>query len=67
LFLVERQAERGQAFFEGHQHLPRIRCVPEAHHEVVGVAHDRDQTARVPPAPLMHPEIEHVVQEDVGQ
>ena len=39
----------------------------EAHHEVVGVAHDRDPTARIPTAPLMDPEIEDVVQEDVGQ
>jgi hypothetical protein len=43
---VKRQAKRGKAFTKGGRHLPRIRLVLEAHHEVVGIAHDDDSPAR---------------------
>src|SRR5205814_4080480 len=66
LVLVERQAKLGQSVLEINQHPPRIRRFLKAHHEVVSVAHDRDPTGRVPPPPLVNPEIENVVQEDVG-
>jgi hypothetical protein len=64
---VERQAELGQPFLEVSQHLSRVGRVLEAHDEVVGIAHDRNPTARMPLTPLMDPEIEDVVQEDLGQ
>ena len=41
--------------------------VLEAHDEVVGVAHDHDATACVTPPPLVDPEIEDIMQEDVGE
>ena len=39
----------------------------EAHYEVVSITHDHKTTMRVPAAPLSDPEIEDVVQKDVGQ
>ena len=39
--------------------------VLEAHHEVVGEAHDDHVTARVPTPPLVGPQVEDVVQVDV--
>ena len=67
LVLMERQAKLGQPVLEVSQHPPRIRRFLKAHHEVVSIAHDRHPTGRMPPPPLVDPEIEHVVQEDVGQ
>ena len=67
LVLVQRQAELGQPLLEVDHHPPRIDRALEAHHEVVGIAHDRDPTASMSAAPLMDPEVEHVMQEDVGQ
>ena len=44
-----------------------LRVIPvlETHHEVVGETHDHDITVRVPPPPLVRPEVEDVVQVDV--
>ena len=67
LVLMEQQAELGQPLLEVGHYPPGIARALEAHHEVVGIAHDRDPTASVPAAPLMDPEVEHVMQEDVGQ
>jgi hypothetical protein len=39
-----------------------IRSVFEAQHNVVGESHHDNVTARVPPSPLIGPQIEHVVQ-----
>ena len=64
---MEQQAKPGQPFLEVDQHPPCIGHALEAHDEVVGVAHDRDPTACMPPSPLVDPEVEDVVQEDVGQ
>jgi len=44
-----------------------IRLVFEAEHEVVRVTHDDHVTARVPTTPLLGPQVEGVVQVDVGQ
>src|SRR6266849_8723324 len=65
--LVKLQAEPSQPLLEVMHHPLRVGHLLDAHHEVVGVAHDRYLTARMPPAPLMNPKIEDVVQEDVGQ
>ena len=61
------KAKFGQPLLEVGQHLPCVDRALETHHEVVGIAHDRDSTARVPTTPLMNPEVEDVMQEDVGQ
>ena len=39
----------------------------EPHHEVVSEPHDDHVTARVPPPPLVGPQVEDVVQVDVRQ
>jgi hypothetical protein len=62
---VEHQAERSEALTKGDVHLPRVRLVLEAHHEVVGIAHDDDVPVRVTLPPLMDPEVEYVVYEGV--
>ncbi len=56
-----------QPLLEVDQHPQGIGHALEAQHEVIGIAHDRDPTARMATAPLMDPEVEDVVQEDVGQ
>ena len=62
---VKRQAERSEAFTKVGRHLPRVRLVLEAHHEVVGIAYDDDSPVRMPLSPLMDPQVKHVMQEDV--
>jgi hypothetical protein len=49
------------------QHSPGIRRALKAHHEVVGVTHDRHSAARMTSSPLMDPEINGVMQENVGE
>ena len=46
---------------------PRIGCMLEAHHDVVGVAHDDHVAGGFPPPPLLGPEVEDVVQVDVRE
>src|SRR6266849_3131637 len=67
LVLVQRQAEMAQSLIEGAEHLPCIGLGLEAHHEVVGIAHDHNATASMSPTPLVDPEVEDVVQEDIGE
>ena len=67
LALVEPQAELYQPFLEVHQHPPCLRLFLEAHHEVVGVADDRDSTVRVSATPLVNPEVEDIVQDDAAK
>jgi hypothetical protein len=67
LVLVEPQAELGQPFLEVRQHPPCLRLFLEAHHEVVGVADDRDSTVRVSATPLVNPEVEDIVQDDAAK
>src|SRR3984893_14773118 len=49
LVLVQRQAEVTQSLLEGTDHLPCIGLALEAHHEVVGIAHDHNATASMSP------------------
>jgi hypothetical protein len=67
LALMEHQAKAGQPRLEGQEHLLRIRLALEAHDEVVRIAHGHNATACAATAPLMGPEIEDVVQKDVGE
>jgi hypothetical protein len=64
---VEQQAELGQPFLEGHRHLPCVYFLLESHDEVVSITDDRNSTARMSTTPLVNPEIENVVREDVGE
>ena len=65
LFLMKRQAELGQSLCEVGEHLSRVRLALESHHEVVSISHDGHTAVRIL-TPAMNPEIEDVVQEDVG-
>ena len=66
LFLMKREAKLDQSLGEAGQHLPCVRLALEGHHKVVGIPHDRYTAVRLP-TPAMNPEIEDVVQEDIGQ
>ena len=41
--------------------------VLEADHQIVGVAHDDHVAVGLPPSPALGPEVESIVQVDVGQ
>jgi hypothetical protein len=50
------------------QHPSRIICVLETHHKVVRVSHDDHSTSRLPlPPVVMDPQIQHIMQKDIGQ
>jgi hypothetical protein len=67
LFLVQLQAELGHPgaqVFEKRQHiLPLL----EAHDTVIGIPNDDHIAFRLVPPPSMSPQVEHVVQVDVGK
>ncbi len=44
-----------------------VRTALEPHNEVVGIPNEDDLSARMPPPPLLGPEVEDVMQEEVGQ
>src|SRR3954452_3194019 len=67
LFFVEHEVKLAHAPTKGLRHRTSIAGMLEAHHEVVGVAHDDHSTPCVPPPPLMDPQVQYVVQEDIGQ
>jgi hypothetical protein len=67
LAFVDCQAELCQALLQGSNHLLRVVHSLKAHYEVVRIAYDHDSTACLPSTPLLDPEIEDIVQKDVGQ
>src|SRR5262245_35309893 len=67
LLFVEREVELAHAVTKGLHHGTSIVGVLEAHHKVVGVAHDDHSTPCISPPPLMDPQVQNVVQKDVGQ
>ena len=64
---VQLQAEPVEAFPQVFVKLLGIRSVFEAQHNVVGESHHDDVTARMPPTPLVGPQIEHVVQVHISE
>jgi hypothetical protein len=62
---VHLESEAFEACLEVGPEADRIGLVLEAHHEVVGVAHDDHLTAGDALPPLLYPEVDHVVQVDV--
>jgi hypothetical protein len=46
---------------------PRVAFVLKADDHIIGIAHDDDLAIGVLPSPLLGPEIEDVVQVDVGE
>src|SRR5215212_9374520 len=65
LALVERQAELRQPVLERHEKLPRLCLVLAADHQVIRIPTDDDLPCCRPPSPLVNPEIDSVVEEDV--
>lgn len=67
LVLVQRQPELGHTLLEGRNHIPCIALALKAHDKVISVANHDHASTRYASAPCMRPEIEGVVQEDVGE
>lgn len=49
------------------KHFLRIILVLEAYDEGVGIAHDHNSTACIASTPLINPQVEDVLQEDIGE
>jgi hypothetical protein len=64
---VQLQGERFHPFSQFYQKAVRFPFVLEADNNVVGVAHEDDLAPSIPLSPAIRPEVEHVVQVDVGQ
>lgn len=62
---VQFQRELAESLREFLLETPRITHILETHHKVVSVTHDDNVTARVPPSPLVSPQVEGVVKIDV--
>jgi len=67
LLLVEREARFLEPRSRRIPEAPRIGLVLEAGHDVIGVAHEYHVAGGFSPPPLQGPEIEDVVQVDVGE
>ena len=67
LLRVERQLELREALVQIGTHPPRIAFTLEAHNEVIGVAHDNHAAARMPLPPLLNPQVEDVMKEDIRE
>jgi hypothetical protein len=61
------QLEPRKSFAKLLQEPLRVAMMLEAKHEVVGVAHDDDVTMSIPPSPLLNPQVQRVMQTNVGQ
>jgi len=64
---VEHQPKPRHSLLEGSQHPPCIIHVPKAHHEVVSISHDEHSTPRRPLPPLMHQQVQRIMQKDIGK
>ena len=65
LALMERQAELRQPVLERHEELPRLCLILAADHQVIRIPTDDDLPCCLPPSPLVNPEIDSVMEEDV--
>src|SRR5277367_773301 len=61
------QLEPRKSFAKFLQEPLRVEMVLKAKHEVVSVAHDDNVTMPISPPPLLNPQVERVMQTDVGQ
>jgi hypothetical protein len=64
---MQHQPEPRESFAQVREKLLGVVSTFEAHHEVVGKAHDDDVAGRVAPTPLVSPEVEDIVQVEIGQ
>ena len=67
LVRMERQRERLEPLTHRIEEATGVVLVLEAGHQIVGVAHDDHVASGLSPSPALGPEIEHVVQVDVGR
>ena len=67
LLRMQRQRELLQPLAHRIQEAPGVALVLEADDEVVGIAHDDHVARGLAPSPALGPEVEHVVQVDVGK
>jgi hypothetical protein len=61
------QAKLAQPFGEGRQQVPCVVFVLASDHPVISVPNDHDLAVRLPLTLLMDPEIDDVVQEQIGE
>ena len=64
---MERQRELLQPLAHRVPETPGVSLVLEANNNIVGISHDDHVARGLPPSPALGPEIEHVVQVDVGK
>ena len=64
---MQLKAELPEALPQLDEELLCLLAMLEAHHEVIGEAHDDDVASRPLLPPLMDPQVEYVVQVDVGE
>src|SRR5215213_7922594 len=67
LAFVQAEPELGEPVRQGGQHPERIRPVLEEEQVIVGIPDKADVPPCFAPPPLRHPEVEGVMQVDVGQ
>src|SRR6516225_311445 len=66
LVRVQLQPELGEPLTQGGQELLRLGAMLKSNNEVVRVTHDDDIAGRLRLPPLLDPQVEHIVQVDVG-
>jgi hypothetical protein len=64
---VEREAELDQALLQVFPEALGVGLMLKPQHDIIGIPHGDHLAASVPRPPLLDPQIEHVVQIDVGQ
>src|SRR5712691_9595621 len=64
---VKRQRKLFQSLAQRVQKAPGVALVLEADNEVVGIAHDDHVAGGLVPSPVVGPQVEHIVQVDVGE
>ena len=64
---MQRQRELLQPFAHRFEEAPGVGLVLEADDDIVGIAHDDHVARSLAPSPAVGPEVEDVVQVDVGQ
>src|ERR1044071_1457937 len=67
LLRVQRERELPQPLAHRVEEAPGVALVLRAHNEVVGIAHDDHVARGLPPSPALGPEVEGIVQVDVGE
>ena len=67
LVRMQRQRELLQPFAHRFPEAPGVRLVLEADDDIVGIPHDDHVARGLVPSPALGPEIEHVMEIDIGE